>query len=128
MNQRDSLDVLQQVWDRAMLQQKFKSKPFNIMLNEDNEKVNWRNLIKFNQTRLRVVICLLLTCHGNLATKDRMKRFGMLQDNLCNSCKIEEESINHLLFSCSKTKDIWSDMLKWVEVNHISQKWKDEIR
>ncbi|CAK8572761.1 unnamed protein product [Lathyrus sativus] len=128
MNQREGLVILQQVWDNTMLQQKFKIKPFYAVLNKDIGRVDWRNLIKYNKARPRVFMCLWLTCHGNISTKDRLKRFGMVQDSLCGLCKMEEESLNRSFFYCSKTKGIWSYILKWVKVNHVPHKWDDKLR
>ncbi|CAK8540355.1 unnamed protein product [Lathyrus sativus] len=106
MNQRVSKNKVQQVWNKAMLRQKFKAKDFYAVLNDDHEDVMWKNLMM-------------------IATKDRLKRFGMLHDSICSLYNVEDESINHLLFGCSKTKGIWIEVLNWLDMNHSPGSWRN---
>ncbi|XP_058741022.1 uncharacterized protein LOC131613364 [Vicia villosa] len=68
-----------------------------------------------------------LACHGRLATRQRLFRFGMVSDNRCCLCKSDEESINHLLFVCPDTVCIWAKILAWIQVSHTPQSWDAEI-
>lgn len=79
---------------------KFPMKNMYEVLNDDNNRVPWRNLLRCNRARHRGSLCLWLACHGKLATKDRLKRFGMLQDSQCGLSLNAEEFINHLFFEC----------------------------
>lgn len=75
----------------------------------------------FNRARLRALLTLCLVCRGKLATKDRMCRFGMLEDNISCFCLQEEESINDLFFACKELNSIWGEILKWMEIVHKSR-------
>ncbi|CAK8565426.1 unnamed protein product [Lathyrus sativus] len=96
LKQREKLGDIQQLWDQVLLQQKFPLQPFYTRVIDDGNMVIWR--ISTNKARPRPVIFLWLAFHGKLATKDRIKRFGMLHDSICSLCKEKEESIKHLFF------------------------------
>lgn len=51
----------------------------------------------------------------------------MLQDSMCNLCKGEEESKNHLLIYCKVTKEIWKEILHWLEIVREHKGWTKEI-
>ena len=44
---------------------------------------------------------------SRLLTTDRLKRFGWSIPNRCFLCKNEEETIDHLLLFCEKTRMLW---------------------
>ncbi|XP_058784852.1 uncharacterized protein LOC131659717 [Vicia villosa] len=92
----------------------------------DDTFVPWRYLIRRNRARPKEIITLCLVCHGRIATKDRLMRYGMLQDNICSLCKEHEESIHHLFFKCSETKPIWQAVLNWLEITHVPKGWLEE--
>ena len=53
---------------------------------------------------------ILLRClHGDVYSKERMLRFGMVSDNICVRCH-QTETINHMLFDCSYTKQLWQEV------------------
>ncbi|CAK8536914.1 unnamed protein product [Lathyrus sativus] len=104
LKQRDNMEVIRNEWDQIINAQKFKASVFYKVLIDDGTRVLWGKLIKFNKARPRAIFCLWQACHGKLATKDRLKRFGMIEDNICNLCQTEDETLNHLfLLSRDKT-------------------------
>lgn len=93
---------------------------------DDNLIVPWRFIFKKNIARPRALITLWLVFHGRLATKDRLKRFGILQNNMSSLCSEVEETIDHLFFGCHVTMDIWKSVLNWLEVDHNPEIWSRE--
>jgi hypothetical protein len=59
----------------------------------------------------------LMVCHGRLATKDRLCKFGGTTDGKCCFCS-KDESLNHLFFGCSSLKIIWHKVLSWMRFDH----------
>ncbi|XP_058746394.1 uncharacterized protein LOC131619300 [Vicia villosa] len=97
-----------------------------LMLEE--EQVNWCHLIQHNGARPRAIVCLWLVCHNRLATKARLKRLGLLHEDCCNLCEDHKEDIDHLLTKCKVTRNIWQDVLSWLEVKRNPQHWQEEMK
>ncbi|XP_058722171.1 uncharacterized protein LOC131593623 [Vicia villosa] len=90
------------------------------------EKPAWRHLMFCNYARPRAIFILWLVCNGRLATKERLKRFGMIADDCCMFCS-EQETINHLFFGCAGLKGIWVKVLDWIQVTHSPLPWDREM-
>ena len=41
---------------------------------------------------------------GGILTIDQLKRKGWILENRCNLCRVEEESMDHLLLHCANTR------------------------
>ena len=52
-------------------------------------------------------------------TQDQLKRRGWILANRCCLCCVEEETINHILVHCSKTKILWDLMFSLFGVNWV---------
>lgn len=59
-----------------------------------------------NVARPCAKMTLWLACYKKLATKDRMKKFGMVENSSCSICG-RDESLDHLLYECAELKGIW---------------------
>ncbi|CAK8576189.1 unnamed protein product [Lathyrus sativus] len=127
LKQRDTMDLIRNEWDQLLISHKFKASVFYKVLIDDGTRVPWRNLIRSNKSRPRAVFCLWKACHGKLATKDRLKRFGMIQDSQCSLCHTEKETMNHLFFCCQGTRHIWKKVLHWFNIVHTPQPWDAEL-
>ncbi|CAK8543759.1 unnamed protein product [Lathyrus sativus] len=127
LKQRDIMDLIRNEWDQLLTTHKFKASVFYKVMIDDGTRVVWRNLIRSNKSRPRAVFCLWQACHGKLATKDRLKRFGMIKDNTCRLCHTEEETVNHLFFCCLGTRHIWKNVLQWFNIYHEPQPWEAEL-
>jgi hypothetical protein len=88
--------------------------------------VDWRVTMYGNIARPRAIFTFWLACHGRLATKDRLNRFGITVDAKCCFCPIEE-SLNHLFFGCVGMRNIWCKVLNWLQIDHVPLEWGDEL-
>jgi hypothetical protein len=52
-------------------------------------------------------IFLWRACQNLLPTKQNLLKKGVVEDDLCPCCKIQEESIIHALWSCPSAQDVW---------------------
>ncbi|XP_058726253.1 uncharacterized protein LOC131597580 [Vicia villosa] len=91
------------------------------------QPVEWRYLMYDNEARPRAVFTMWLACHGRLATKARLMKFGMLDNKDCMFCATEED-LNHLRFDCSVTRDIWRTVLRWQQLDHNPLDWEQELK
>ncbi|OIS98987.1 hypothetical protein A4A49_60908, partial [Nicotiana attenuata] len=45
----------------------------------------------------------------------------------CELCNKEEESIDHLFFSCPYTSKVWTVLLKWQGIRRKAMQWNEEL-
>ncbi|CAK8566130.1 unnamed protein product [Lathyrus sativus] len=83
LKQRVKIVDMQQHWNVALQQNKFRVTTFHNTMIEDENKVPWSKMVKYNKARPRAVVCLWMACHGKLATRDKLWRFGLIQDSVC---------------------------------------------
>lgn len=89
LKQRDII-MQTQLWQTLQASDKFKAKDVYLGLREMQPKVQWRKVLYDNMVRPRPYFTLWLACHERLATKDRMKIFGMIDDDCCCFCQKQE--------------------------------------
>ncbi|XP_058725618.1 uncharacterized protein LOC131596900 [Vicia villosa] len=102
-------------------------KKFYAVITVNDLQVPWRFLFHGNMARPRAIHVTWLACHGNLATKDKLCRFNMIQDSRCNLCKTVDESLGHLFFECPHTLIIWKKVLTWLEIVHTPGSWLEKL-
>ncbi|XP_062020762.1 uncharacterized protein LOC133737169 [Rosa rugosa] len=63
-----------------------------------------------------------LLFRGRLKTRDRLSRFGYVEDNSCPMCDNDNETADHLFGCCEFTKEVWRlsnlDALPWNEARN----------
>ncbi|XP_058742682.1 uncharacterized protein LOC131615223 [Vicia villosa] len=124
---REDVNQHLQIWNDMLSKGKFSMKKLYDHLLQAEDNVNWSHLIQHNVARPRAIVCLWLVCHNRLATKARLKWLGLMQEDCCSLCNDHIEDINHLFINCRITKHIWNEVLNWLEVNHKSTQWQEEL-
>ena len=80
----------------------------------DKESIlKFRN--KCKNIKLRHVFYRLIS--GDIFSKERMCRFGMVNNNLCERCQ-QVESTRHLLWECVEARNIWELFNTWIVSNN----------
>lgn len=110
-----------------MMDNRFASRKCYTVMIDDHSRIAWRHLFYRNYARPRASHTTWLACHGRLATKDRLCRFGLIQEKICSLCNEVDESHDHLFFACSESKKVWSEVLNWIDCQHSPQPWNEEI-
>ncbi|XP_058782844.1 uncharacterized protein LOC131657465 [Vicia villosa] len=128
METRDEVQKHQQLWDRMLTHNKFNMKLMYDALTEHDNVVDWRNIFNRNMARPRAKFITWMLCHEKLATKDRLRRFNLITDSICSICKAADESIAHLFFDCRENREVWCQILQWIENIHSPLPWPDELR
>ena len=52
-------------------------------------------------------------------TNEKLYRFGLVASPSCTFCQKSAESIEHLLFSCKISSELWKHVLSWLKDNGI---------
>lgn len=114
--------VMQQntVWDDMMQGSKFRMKKMYLAL-QNHPEVTWKTLFYGNLVRPRAMLNLWIACNERLATRTRLFKYGLIDTAKCYFCN-EEETQQHLLFECLKTKGIWMKVLDRLQIKH-TQIW-----
>lgn len=78
-------------------------------------RVNWY-LWVWNSANIpkHSFICWLI-CHKRVKTRDKLKTYGVVNDNRCLVCEADEESCSHLFFKCvysCRIMDAWKNRMK----------------
>ena len=69
------------------------------------EAINWsNNLSKLTNTRHKDALLRLM--HGELYSKERLHRYGLVQTPSCQRCN-QIETLKHKYFECPYVKEIW---------------------
>jgi hypothetical protein len=113
--------------EELMVGEKIKMSRLYMRLHECGQQVDWKTLVYGNNARPRANFILWLACHGRLATKDRLLKYGMIDNNTCCFCT-KEETLNHLFFECESLKSVWKEILRWTQINHIPDGWHSEVK
>ena len=65
---------------------------------------------KFNA---RIIYFQYQILHRSLITNNKLKQFGIRDNNLCDDCGAIE-TIPHLLFHCPEKQLLWQDVINWL--------------
>ena len=68
---------------------------------------------KLREFQYKVLNCIVFT-------NEKPFRFGITQSPLCTFCQKEDESIEHLLFSCKESCEFWKHVLSWLRDSDIN--------
>lgn len=128
LQQVNLISAIQHIWNAMLQSNHFQMKSIYRGLLEDNIRVHWRFLLKQNSTRPRACVTLWFLCKRKLATKERLRCFGIIQGSCCSLCSEAEETVDHLFFDWRVTKDIRKAVLLWLELDHNPSKWSHEIQ
>ena len=69
------------------------------------ESLSWGHRLS-KLTSIRHRFTLLRVAHGDVYTKDKLKRYGLIDENICPRCD-EVEDLDHKIRSCAYVKRIW---------------------
>lgn len=59
--------------------------------------------------------------HDWVATRVAVKRKGVIAEDICNRCGLEQELKEHIFFHCSESILTWKlSPVKWTEHNHLT--------
>ncbi|XP_056697341.1 uncharacterized protein [Spinacia oleracea] len=92
------------------------------------DQVGWNRLICNSHASPKSTFIAWLAVQNRLATKDRLISWQLNIDGTCGLCQLEIESLAHLFFSCSYSKDIWRQVLIQLGVSRGVLPWQEEVQ
>ncbi|WKA03180.1 hypothetical protein VitviT2T_021306 [Vitis vinifera] len=110
----------------------FKVNSYYRSLKEDNNPLFPENEAWGSYAPLRTCFFAWEVVWGKISTIDMLMRRGWSMANRCNLCKENEETANHILIHCGKTRDLWNLLFSsfgvvWVlpdSVRNLLLEWK----
>ena len=84
---------------------------------EPNKTVDWVGMYRkhFECTKIsKLLVFQFKLFHRRLATNNFLKKINLIDNNLCSFCQREEESLIHLLWTCTVTSRFWKDFKEWL--------------
>lgn len=57
--------------------------------------------------------------HGRILIMDNLRRRRRITVNACPMCSADEETVDHLLFSCKVSQSLWISILAWFGSNWV---------
>ncbi|XP_060216340.1 uncharacterized protein LOC132643835 [Lycium barbarum] len=108
--------------------EQFSIKQIYLKLRGDFPKVSWRRLTCNNSGAPRWIFILYLSICGRLLTKDRLAKWGCIDDVQCPLCEAHDEGCEHLFFTCNFSKQIWTSLLKRQGIARQAMNWQQEIQ
>ncbi|XP_021865115.2 uncharacterized protein [Spinacia oleracea] len=107
---------------------KFRIQKMYKFLHPVGDQVGWKRLICNSHASPKSTFIAWLVVQNRLATKDRLISWQLNIDGTCGLCQLENESLAHLFFSCSYSKDIWRQVLIQLGVSRGVFPWKEEVQ
>lgn len=85
--------------------------------------VGWNKMLYHNAAPSKFVFISWLLLHRGLATCDYLQKIGIMVDTECCLCGQEDESLEHLFFSCQYSGELWEQLTSWCKVARRRQSW-----
>lgn len=76
---------------------------------EEDMKYLYNNLIKLTSIKHKEILLRFL--HGDIFSRDRLMKFGLIDNFECERCH-ERETIRHMFFECKLVRKIWKKFSK----------------
>ncbi|XP_058734105.1 uncharacterized protein LOC131605813 [Vicia villosa] len=95
-------------------------------MKEAIQDMPWKDVMFRNFARPKAIHTLWRACHNSLPTKERLLKFGLIDNQECGFCR-NGENLNHIFFLCHGTRIVWESVLEWLQVQHHPQQWDSEI-
>lgn len=89
------------------------------------DRVDWFNLIWNRFSTPRVSFCAWLLCHDKLPTRSRLKRWGLIQDDVCCFCGTAIETREHLFGSCVPLRPVFVQVFDVMGIPYANYTFAD---
>ena len=92
-------------------------------LRDKGQIVAWHKFIWFPKAVLRFAFIAWMVMLDRLPTNDRFFRLGVSNTSSCQLCGSRWETIDHLFFSCSFSRQVWDLSLAHFVPNNFPRMW-----
>ena len=77
----------------------------------------WQSIMFKNPTRPKAIFILWIFMYRKLATKDRLAKWGIIQETACVLCATEDESLDNMFLHCHYVSEVWKRVITWAGFN-----------
>ncbi|XP_071700537.1 uncharacterized protein [Rutidosis leptorrhynchoides] len=77
-------------------------------------KVTWHHVIWYPQANPKHAFILWLAKLDRLSTQDKLMKWFPTKSFKCGLCGVCEDSVQHLFFECSFSKNVWKECKKFL--------------
>ncbi|XP_056847394.1 uncharacterized protein LOC130498071 [Raphanus sativus] len=103
-------------------QEKFSTTKTWEQIRVKKDTVQWSRVVWFAQGIPRFSLITWLAVRNRLATGDRMRAWGMIQE--CTLCGERDETRDHLFFACPYSFTVWHGLANRILGTHIDPDWQ----
>lgn len=89
--------------------------------------VQWRKIVWHKDAIPRCRFILWLFCKDIIRTRDRLKRWGKINDSSRVLCGDTVETRYHLFFQCSSSQAVWKELKRRTNQAYCCSSWDQEI-
>ncbi|XP_019224105.1 PREDICTED: uncharacterized protein LOC109205806 [Nicotiana attenuata] len=108
--------------------EKFSVKDMHKSMQGEFQKESWRKLVCNNHGLPKWIFILSLAIQDKLATKERLARWGTIEDKTCSLCQRENETVQHLFFDWEMPATLWQTLLHWQGIKRTKNDWQEELK
>ncbi|GAV84593.1 zf-RVT domain-containing protein, partial [Cephalotus follicularis] len=95
-------------------------------INNQSREVEWWKIAWFPRSIPKHSFCVWLTFWESHRTLDKLVKWGMISSNNCSFGCGQEETIDHLFFSCPFTARVWTHFLGLCGYRRRPRGWREE--
>lgn len=89
--------------------------------------MDWHRVFWYPKAIPKHAFILWVAINNRLATKDKLRLWGLNSNDTCVLCNGQAECRNHLFFECSFSADIWKKVLILCAVRRHPRYWQNEL-
>ncbi|XP_019238224.1 PREDICTED: uncharacterized protein LOC109218324 [Nicotiana attenuata] len=114
--------------DDVSYMERFSTRKMYKALQGGFQKVTWRRIVCNNKGLPKWIFILRLAIQDRLATKERLARWGLVDETICTMCHRENETLQHLFFHCEFSNEVLQKLLSWQGIMRRKKEWQEEIQ
>ncbi|XP_024006618.1 uncharacterized protein LOC112083119 [Eutrema salsugineum] len=114
-------------WKDDTFKRVFNTKRTWILIRDPGSDVLWYKSVCFSHSTPKYSFLTWLASHDRFSTTDHMEMCNTGVNTSCVLCQAPTESRDHLFFSCSYSKEVWTELSKGIFHSHSSTDWHSII-
>ena len=96
------------------------------LLRTHGNKVEWFNIVWFHGYVPKFAFIEWMLFKDRLLTRDKLRKWGCIQEDNCALCSSGVEDCNHLFFACGYSSNIWKEVMRRNGIERAADEWRSE--
>lgn len=94
-------------------------------IREQHQQYDWHKAVWFKHATPKYSFVVWVALRDRLSTGSRMAQWSASVDTSCIFCQVPVETVDHLFFECSYSKQIWEKLARGVLRDRFTSSWSD---